>query len=177
MKVFIDGSGMEFAGLLGVLIDTDTDDVKNTGKIEAHLQKIQGLLKDVIGMKTNQTKLDGDDEIGLPTEMIQQIVDELKAVKAKQTTQTSVPSATNQNKFSKAEAKAVLEQIFHGAPPDFIDSLIKTASDTDTEEIIKAFKAMTLTRIKKLEHGDCRNLANEICVVRECVETILHRKI
>lgn len=172
MKILIDGNGMEIAALLGVLICGESD-VEDTNKTENRLQAIQGLLKDIIGgMKTNQTKLD-DDEIGLPTETVQQIVDELKAVEAKQTTQTSTPSATDQRKFSKAEAKAILDKIFHDAPPDFIDSLIKTASDTDTEELIKAFKAMTLTRIKNLERGDGRNLANEICAVRQCVETIL----
>ena len=143
MKILIEGSGMEIAGLLGVLIDTDTDDNTNV------------------------------DKIGLPAETVQQIVDELKEVEAKQTTQTAEPAANNQRKFSKAEAKEILGKIFHDAPPDFIDSLIKTASDTDTEEIIKAFKAMTLTRIKNLERGEGRTIPDEICAVRECVETIL----
>lgn len=151
MKILIDGNGMELAALLGVLIYGDESNVEDTDADE--------------------------DKIDLPTETVQEIVDELKAVEAKQTTQTSAPSATEQRKFSKAEAKEILDKIFHDAPPDFIGSLIKTASDTDTEEIIKAFKAMTLTRIKNLERGDCRNFANEICAVRECVEAILQWKL
>jgi len=115
-----------------------------------------------------------EDKIDLPQKIVREITDELKAVEANQ---TSGPDEKVQRKFSKAEAKEILEKIFHDAPPDFIGSLIKTASDTDAEEIIKAFKAMTLTRIKNLEHSDGRNLADEIRALRECLETILHRKL